>query len=183
LAPIEDTLTALLRAANEGDARAYRAFLETLGRQLRAFFRNRLSARPDAVEDLVQDTLLAVHVQRHTWDPERPLRAWVLAIARYKLVDSMRAHGRRDALHEPLDDESEWLASSAAADAHEARRDLARLLGHLPERQRAPIVHMKLEGLSVIETAALTGQSESAVKVGVHRGLKALTARLRGSAG
>jgi len=181
LVPIEDTLTALLRAANDGDARAYRAFLETLGRQLRAFFRNRLSSRPDAVEDLVQETLFAVHVQRHTWDPERPLRAWVLAIARYKLVDSMRLHGRRDALHEPLDDDSEWLASSSHADAHEARRDLERLLGDLPERQRAPIVHMKLQGLSVVETAELTGMSESAVKVGVHRGLKALTARLRGA--
>ena len=39
---------------------------------------------------------------------------------------------------------------------------------------------MKLEGLSVTETARITGLSESAVKVGVHRGLKALSALIRG---
>ena len=48
---------------------------------------------------------------------------------------------------------------------------------HVPERQRLPIVHVKIEGLSVAETASLTGMSESAVKVGIHRGLKALAAR------
>jgi RNA polymerase sigma-70 factor (ECF subfamily) len=59
---------------------------------------------------------------------------------------------------------------------------LAKLLQSLPDKQRLPIVHMKLEGLSVIETARRTGLSESAVKVGVHRGLKALAAKLRGKA-
>ena len=38
---------------------------------------------------------------------------------------------------------------------------------------------MKLEGLSVAETARATGMSEAAVKVGVHRGLKALAALIR----
>jgi len=41
---------------------------------------------------------------------------------------------------------------------------------------------MKLEGRSVAETMRLTGMSESAVKVGVHRGLKALAAKARGEA-
>jgi RNA polymerase sigma-70 factor (ECF subfamily) len=178
--PIEDRLTALWRAAQEGDAAAYRSFLDQLGRHLRGFFRRRLSSMPDLVEDLVQETLLAVHTQRHTWDPERPLSAWIHAIARYKMIDSLRRYGRRDALHEPIDDEAEWMAD-ADADAHEARRDLDALLAFLPDRQRLPIVHVKLQGLSVVETAKLTGMSESAVKVGVHRGIKALAARLKGA--
>ena len=49
----------------------------------------------------------------------------------------------------------------------------------LPERQRLPLVYMKLQGLSAIETARATGRSESAVKVGVHRGLKALAAIIK----
>ena len=63
----------------------------------------------------------------------------------------------------------------------QASRDLIRLLEQLPERQRLPIVHVKIEGLSVTETAQLTGLSESAVKIGIHRGLKALAGRVRGA--
>ena len=83
----------------------------------------------------------------------------------------------REALHDPLEDDLQLFAASET-DASDARRDLGRLLEQLPDQQRLPIVHMKLEGLSVIETAQVTGMSESAVKVGVHRGLKALAALL-----
>jgi RNA polymerase sigma-70 factor (ECF subfamily) len=109
-----------------------------------------------------------------------PVTAWAHAIARYKLVDWFRAHAVRGARNVPLDSVEE-LFSTQDADAAQARRDLALLLGSLPDKQRLPIQHVKLEGLSVVETAQLTGLSESAVKVGVHRGLKALAARIRGT--
>ena len=86
-----------------------------------------------------------------------------------------------EARNDPLDDAHE-LFSSSDAEAAEARRDLGQLLQTLPDRQRLPIVHVKLHGLSVVETAQLTGLSESAVKIGVHRGLKALAAKIRGMA-
>ncbi|MBI3916571.1 MAG: sigma-70 family RNA polymerase sigma factor [Betaproteobacteria bacterium] len=168
----------LVRGLN-GDASAYHAFLKDLSTHLRAFFRVRLSRLPDEVEDLVQEALLAVHNQRHTYDPGEPLTAWVHAIARYKLVDLYRRRAVRDALNDPLDDELDVFASSDT-EAADARRDLAKLLERLPDQQRLPIVHMKLQGLSVVETARVTGMSESAVKVGVHRGLKALAAMIRG---
>jgi len=127
----------------------------------------------------VQETLLAVHNQRHTYDAGQPLTAWVHAIAKYKLVDLLRRRARRDLLTDPMDDEIDFLSSSDS-EAAEARRDIGKLLDQLPDRQRLPIVHMKLEGLSVAEVARMTGMSESAVKVGVHRGLKALAAMIRG---
>lgn len=176
----EERLRSLFLSGLQGDAGAYQVFLKNLSLHLRAFYRRRLSSIPDEVEDLVQETLIAVHNQRHTYRSELPLTAWVHAIARYKLVDLFRARASRDVLHEPWDDALELIAASDA-DAAEARRDLDKLLACLPERQRLPIVHMKLEGLSVIETAQATGMSESAVKVGVHRGLKALTALMKGN--
>jgi len=91
----------------------------------------------------------------------------------------LRARASREALTDPLDDALD-LFTSSDADAAVARRDLHQLLDSLPDRQRLPIVHVKLEGLSVVEAAQLTGMSESAIKVGVHRGLKALAARIRG---
>lgn len=174
----EDRLKDSLVRGLAGDGAAYHRFLGELSAHLRAFLRRRLARMPDDVEDLVQETLLAVHNQRHTFDAAQPLTAWVHAIARYKLVDFLRRRSRRDLLTEPLDDELEVL-SSAEADAAEARRDLARLLEALPERQRMPIVYVKVQGLSVIEAARLTGMSASAVKVAVHRGLKALAAKIR----
>lgn len=177
----EQVLHDLFMCGLDGDTAAYRAFLQKLGPHLRAFLRKRLFGWPDEVEDLVQECLLAIHNQRHTYQREQPLTAWVHAIARYKAIDLLRAKSVREDLHEPLDDDLAVFAESAT-DAGDARRDLAGLLETLPERQRLPIVHVKIEGLSVAQTASLTGMSESAVKIGVHRGLKALAARFRSMA-
>lgn len=175
---METRLRELLLKGMAGDGGAYHTFLGELSARLRAFFRRRLMQLPDDAEDLVQETLLAIHNQRHTYEADQPLTPWLYAIARYKLVDLLRRRSDREALHEPLDDD---LAVFAVSDteAASARRDVLKLLDQLPERQRLPIRYMKLEGMSVVEAAKAAGMSESAVKVGVHRGLKAL-ARLIG---
>ncbi|MDB5826112.1 MAG: polymerase subunit sigma [Variovorax sp.] len=174
----ETVLRALFLEGLAGDAAAYHSFLSKLGAHLRAFLGKRLFGWPDEVEDLVQECLLAMHNQRHTYQPDQPLTAWVHAIARYKMIDLLRSKSIREALHDPIDDDLAVFADSAT-DASDARRDLGGLLATLPDRQRLPIVHVKLEGLSVAETSRLIGMSESAVKVNVHRGLKALAARFR----
>jgi RNA polymerase sigma-70 factor (ECF subfamily) len=174
----EEHLRSLLVRGLAGDASAYHAFLRELAGYLRSFLRKRLVHMPDEVEDLVQESLLAVHNQRHTYDTGQPLTPWVYALARYKLIDLLRRRARTDMLNDPLDEESDVFVA-ADSEASDARRDVATLLGQLPDHQRLPIVHMKLEGLSVAETAQRTGMSESAVKVGVHRGLKALAAMIR----
>lgn len=179
LSDAEAALRGLFLQGLAGDAAAYHAFLRQLSSHLRAFLGKRLFGWPDEVEDLVQECLLAMHNQRHTYQSDQPLTAWVQAIARYKMIDLLRAKAGREALHEPLDDDLAVFADSAI-DASDARRDLGGLLDTLPDRQRLPIVHVKLEGLSVAETAQRTGMSESAVKVGIHRGLKALALRMRG---
>lgn len=175
----ETRLKQLLLEGINGQAAAYHEFLKQLSVLLRGFFRKKLSGLPDEVEDLVQETLIAVHRQRHTYRTDAPLTAWVYAIARYKLVDLFRARSIREALNDPIDDELELFATDDN-DATDAHRDLDKLLAGLPDKQRLPIVHVKLQGLSVMQTAQLTGLSESAVKVGVHRGLKALAARIKG---
>ena len=176
----ETRLRDLLLRGLDGEAPAYQAFLAETSTHLRAYFRKRLGRLPDEVEDLVQESLLAIHNKRHTYDAGQPLTAWVHAIAKYKLVDLLRRRASHEALTDPIDDETD-IFSSADGEAAEARRDLGKLLDQLPDRQRLPIVHTKLEGLSVTEAAQRTGMSESAVKVGVHRGMKALAALIRGT--
>ncbi len=174
---IETELRTLFLRGLDGEQAAYQAFLQKLSAHLRAFLRRRLFGWPDEVEDLVQECLLAMHNKRHTYQSDQPLTAWVHAIARYKLIDLLRSKSGREALHDPLDDDLAVFAESST-DASDARRDLTGLLETLPDRQRLPIEHVKLKGLSVTEAAALLGMSESAVKVGIHRGLKALGRRV-----
>lgn len=174
----EARLKDLLLLGLAGDAEAYRTFLRDLTARLRAFLRKRLAGLPEEVEDLLQETLLAIHNQRHTYDPDQPLTPWIHAIAKYKIIDLLRHRARQELHNDPLDEESEFLVGSDG-EAAEARRDLEKLLERLPARQRLPIEHVKLQGLSVIEAAARTGMSVAAVKVGIHRGLKALAAQIR----
>jgi RNA polymerase sigma-70 factor (ECF subfamily) len=177
----EERLRSLFALGLAGDEQAYRRFLSELTAFLRAFVRRRLARLPDQAEDLVQEILVAIHNQRHTYAPAQPLTPWVHAIARYKFIDLLRRRSRYDLLNDSIDDDAE-LFSTADAEAAEARFDVAKLLGALPARQRLPIWYVKIEGATVADTAERTGMSVSAVKVGIHRGLKALAATIRSTA-
>ena len=176
---LELRLRHMLLLSLDGNEEAYASFLKLVEKKLRGYFGKRLFSSPADVEDLVQVTLLALHNQRQTYDPDQRVTAWVYAIARYKLFDWLRAHGVHEARQVPIEAENEIFTSSES-EAVEAHLDIKRLLVNLPDRYRLPIVHVKLEGLSVAEAASVTGMSESAIKVGIHRGLKALAIKIQG---
>lgn len=171
----EQALRPLWVAAQAGDEAAYRQALQRIAQRLRTYLRRRMQSLPDETEDLVQETLLALHLQRGTWDPAFPVSAWVLAIARHKLIDLWRRRGRHEALNDALDDVDEQLLAATESEPT-AARDLGALLAELPAKQRAAILLTKIEGLSVAEASARTGSSETALRVQVHRGLKQLAA-------
>lgn len=171
-------LKVLMIAALDGDGGAYRALLGDLRLRLAAYFGRRLRRDPDDVEDLVQDTLIAIHTRRGTYDQGQALTPWVYAIARYKLIDHYRRGGRR--VFVPLEDAIGELRVADHSAASDARRDVERALASLPERTRALLRDLKIDELSVAETAARAGMSEGAVKVAAHRGLRALMDRFAG---
>ncbi|MGO9946199.1 MAG: sigma-70 family RNA polymerase sigma factor [Steroidobacteraceae bacterium] len=175
---IEERLRNLMLRSLAGDASSYHLFLDQLAVHLRSFLRKRLARLPEEAEDLVQELLWAIHNQRHTYDAKLPLTAWVHAIARYKLIDLLRRRSRIDMLNDSLDEAGELFAAPDR-EAAEAGYDIAKLLDQLPDRQRLPIQYVKIEGASVADAAARTGMSVSAVKVGIHRGLKTLAAKIR----
>jgi RNA polymerase sigma-70 factor (ECF subfamily) len=174
----EERLRSLMLQSLSGDGASYRLFLDELSLHLRSFLRRRLSRQPQEIEDIVQELLLAIHNQRHTYDSKLPLTVWVHAIARYKVIDWLRRRSRHDLLNDSLDEREELFAAPDDAAAAEASLDLAKLLKQLPERQRLPIQYVKIEGGSVAEAAKRIGISESAVKIGIHRGLKRLAASI-----
>lgn len=158
----------MLRAQG-GDAAAYRALLEASGAWLVQYFRGRV---PDhALDDLVQETLVSVHRKRATFQSGRPYLPWLATIARYRWVDAMRRSYRI---------RGEELRSEPAIEGgHEgmvARLSLESLLARLPLGQQRAIRAVKIDGYSVAEAASMLGQTESLVKVNIHRGLKRLAA-------
>lgn len=177
--PIESELKALMLASLAGDARAHRDLLQKLSGYLRGYYRGRLTRMGRGVaeaEDLVQEALMAIHTGRHTYDPSELLTPWVHAIARYKLLDYLR-RTRVSTTDVSLDLAEDVVAVDDSAGV-ESALDLGRLMKTLPARMREAIKLVKIDGLSVAEAAAKSGASESAIKVSIHRGLKALGAAI-----
>jgi RNA polymerase sigma factor (sigma-70 family) len=165
----EQTLARLMVLSQRGDRAAYRALLGAVAPLLGRFFRRRVA--DSALDDLVQESLMALHRKRDSWDPARPFLPWLSAIARYRWVDHLRRHYA--AAEEALAD---CHGIDSGEDAIIARFGCDRLLGQLPEPQAAAIRVTRIEGLTTAEAAARLGQSESLIKVNVHRGLKKLAA-------
>ena len=172
----EPELRRLMIAGQAGDAAAYRTLLDHLSRHLRGYFKSRLTnygrSSTDA-EDLVQDVIMAIHTRRHTYSPDQLFTPWVHAIARYKLIDHLRRRNTGFA-DVPLDGMTLEIEAHDDRDAVESGYDLQRLLATLPIKMQQAIRHVKIEGLSIAETAERCDMSESAVKVNIHRGLKKL---------
>lgn len=171
--PLDD----LLRAANRGDEGAYAAFLRAVAPIVRGIARARAAGLgADAVEDIVQETLFAIHQKRHTWREDAPVRPWLYAIVRYKVVDALRARGRR--VHVPIEDLAEVLPAEAGPDPTE-RDDAERVIAELEPRAQRIVRAIGLDGQTIAETAAELGMTEGALRVALHRALRKL-AVLRG---
>jgi RNA polymerase sigma-70 factor (ECF subfamily) len=163
----EERCRLLMIRSLEGDSHAYRQLLGELSRYLRGYFARRIGG--SEVADLVQETLLAVHVKRHTYDRALPFTPWAYAVARYKLVD----HFRRNHSTVPLEDAEDLLALDSTEEST-VRSDLGSLLERLPARQRTLIEDVKLQGLSVAEAARKRGVTAVSARVMLHRSLKRL---------
>ena len=173
----ETTLDDLLRAANGGDSRAYAAFLRAVTPIVRGIARSRAAGLgADAVEDIVQETLLAIHQKRQTWREDLPVRPWLYAIVRYKVVDALRARGRR--VQVPIDDFADVLPAPDGTDPTE-RGDAERVIGALDPRAQRIVRAIGLDGQTIAETSAELGMTEGALRVALHRALRKLTS-LRG---
>lgn len=164
----------LMRRAQDGDRDAYRRLLDELGPLLAALLR-RWAADAAEVEDLRQETLIAVHRARHTYDPARPLEPWLFAIARSVAIDHHRRQARRRAHEVPV----AVLPEVGIAAADDIERRLAEALATLPPAQRQALELLRLDGLSTAEAAQRAGTSAGALKVRAHRAYRALRALLR----
>ena len=174
----------LMGAAQGGDRDSYALLLREIIPVLYRVTRNRCPmARPDQLEDVVQETLQSLHAARHTYDPSRPFLPWVLAIARFRLADEQRKWVRSAQRETEFGDGDETFyriapnSEYAGVDGDRLRKAVARL----SPSQRTAVELIKLREMSLKQAAAASGMSIAALKVAVHRAMKALRTIMGGS--
>ena len=180
-----DDLAAQMRAAQAGDRTAYASLLKACVPMIAATAR-RSGVRPDRVDDVVQDTLITIHRALATFDPARPFPPWLRAIAARRSIDAMRVHGRRGARE--VQDETAYMAhaepgpdAEAAASRQDDAARLRAAVASLPPLQRQAVELLALSERSLDEAARETGRTKGALKVNLHRALRALRSRVERS--
>jgi RNA polymerase sigma-70 factor (ECF subfamily) len=166
----ETELAMLLRAAIAGDEKAYATFLGRTATVVRGFARRKIVHGGVDPEDIVQETLLAIHMKRHTWISDAPVLPWIYAIARFKLIDAFRKRGRRVEIE--IGDIADTIAQLETETVSD--REIERVLDRLAPGQRSVVAAISIEGHSIGETAAKFGMTETAVRVALHRGLRSI---------
>jgi RNA polymerase sigma factor (sigma-70 family) len=175
----EEEWARMMRAAISGDAAEYKRFLEAVTPALRATAQRNLArfgAGNGDVEDVVQETLLAIHLKRHTWDTGRPVRPWVAAIARNKFIDALRRRGRRP--EDIIEDIGDMPDTSNYGDPLD-QLELERMLQKLNDRQRDIVRSLAVEGATIGDTARRLNMKEGTLRVTLHRALATLAALYR----
>lgn len=163
----------LMTRANQGDGQAFHCFLTEVTPPLRSLIRARgRGLPPDLHEDVLQEVLLAIHLKRGSWDGVSPIRPWLYAVARHKVVDAFRKRGRQ--IHLPIDDVAEMLEAEPGP-MPLAARDADRLLGMIDDRSAALVRAVRIEGQSTEDAAEELGVSPGAARVALHRAMKRLS--------
>jgi RNA polymerase sigma-70 factor (ECF subfamily) len=179
--PPEADWSVMMALSQQGDAETYRRLLQAITPYLRALAHRLGLGGPD-LEDAVQDVLLTIHSIRHTYDPTRPFAPWLTAVARHRLLDRLRRRVRQSGRETELTEFHETFAA-AETNLPEMAGEAGRLkaaISALPEGQRRAIEMLKLKEMSLKEAAQASGQSETALKVSVHRAIKRLRVLLGG---
>jgi|SRR5581483_477356 len=179
----EANWTMWMRAAVAGDSGAYRKFLQSVAPCIRAITRSRcrrLGILDSEAEDIVQEVLLTIHFKQGTWDRSKEIGPWLTAIIRNKIIDVFRRRGRR--IDVPIEDVIDSLQSQEQLPDIRPR-DIDALLGKLTCQQQEIVRSISIGGASIRETAERLGVTEVAVRVSLHRALKALGALYRSSTG
>jgi RNA polymerase sigma factor (sigma-70 family) len=177
-------LSQLMIAVQAGDRRAYGELLRDCEPFIRRAGR-RAGVSGDSLHDVVQETLLTLHHARHTYDPSRSFSAWLGTIAQRRAIDSLRKNGRtgRREVYSPIayEDHADPDAGPTQGLEQDFRaRILREAITHLPDGQREAVERLALREQSLSDAAAETGKTAGALKVNLHRALKALRVHLGG---
>lgn len=163
----------LLARANDGDGAAFARFLHAVTPTLRTVIRRKGDGLPpDQHEDILQEVLLAIHLKRQTWRRDAPVRPWLYALARYKVVDAFRRRGASVSL--PIEDFADVLPEENAV-VPLSDRDTEAMLRLIDPRSAMLVRAVALDGKTAEEAGETVGMTAGAARVALHRAMQRLS--------
>ncbi len=175
--------TELISSVRAGDQRAFAALIGAYQTGIYNLCYRMMGDAREA-EDAAQETFLRAYSQFHRYDPIRPFKTWLFAIASHHCIDRLR---KRRNIWLSLDDDllaegALWRASTPNPEEIALRRErsdeVTTLLAQLAPKDRSAIVLRYWGGLSYAEIAVVLGASVSAVKSRLHRARTTLGRRM-----
>jgi len=172
---ITSELTRKLLAGLAGDGVAYGDFLSELSPILRRVIGRKVPMSD--VEDVLQEVLISIHKARHTYDGERPLMPWVIAITGFRVVDYLRKT-YSEMRHQNVDIADYENVLEAVTITPSENESINEMLDGMGQRERKILSLMHVEGYTAREVGIQLEMKESAVKVAAHRAIKKIRERL-----
>ena len=177
----ESALLARVARARSGDAEAQGELFEAFRSDVTRLCRRLLASREDA-EDAVQETFWRLRQGVTSYDPSRPFRRWLLALAAHQAIDRLRRHRREQRLfdgeeHASLQADGGELPLAGELRA-ERRRQVLAAIDALPDRYRAPLVLRYYADLDYAAIGEVLGVDANQVATLLHRGRRRLRAAL-----
>jgi RNA polymerase sigma factor (sigma-70 family) len=164
----------LMTAVQEGDVSRMGVLFERHHHALFNFFL-RLTGDRQASEDMVQDVFLRMLKYRATYRPGSQFRTWMYHLARNIRIDRARARPPEVELDTTVHDPpTTSVAPSEKVDRDEQVALLRRAMARLPDDKRELLVLSRFQGLKYEQVGELLGCEVGAVKVRVHRAVRAL---------
>jgi RNA polymerase sigma factor (sigma-70 family) len=188
-----DSALALQRMTAEDNSRIAAA-VAAQGPRLRAFVRRQVADLSE-VDDIVQDTFLELVSAYRLVQPIEHLAAWLMRVARNRIIDRFRARSRQASLADSPDPDvagsaseparvlGEWLAPADAGPESAYVRELladelVAALDELPAPQRDVFVAHEIEGRTFKELSAETGVGVNTLLGRKHAAVRHLRRRL-----
>lgn len=176
---LDQLLKRLVTETRHGQAASYKKLLETLAPMVRRSAASLLVRCGQAAmtEDVTQEVLIAIHLKLHTYDVGLSFIAWLRAVTRHKVIDTLR----RNKMPVSSMEEAGFAEPADPEDFEEiqsVRHDLQKLLSQLKPPAGEIIHALKVEGVTVQELATRYKMTESNIKIIVHRGLQKLSAMI-----
>ncbi len=161
----------LMHRTQKGDEEAYHQLLCELSKVINAYL-CRQFGQAAFIDDCVQESLIAIHKARHTYNHERPFKPWMNALVKYKTIDVLRKYNTEYETYDIEDlfvqNELQQNTNNYSIDDHLAGMQL---LNKIPRTYSEVLLCTKFMGFSVEETAERLNISQSAVKQRVKRAI------------
>lgn len=182
---------ALLAEIREGDRRAFTELLGRYERELYGYLRRYLG-RDDLAADVFQNTFLAVFAKARQYEPGRPARPWLYAIATNAAIDAQRREKRqRVQAAEPLpggDGEPRTVLDLVASeepdpgewtDLDEQKQAVRAAVEGLPDGLRSVVIMGYFQGMRYQEIAEALGIPLGTVKSRMNAAVTKLAGTLK----